>query len=215
MAADLAAVLAAHVSLELMNRRRLRPADYIQSDGLMSAAAKTLDPRDTHNRHSAHHRASEKAGQAPGRQAFAYSKPHRLACRLRAALDQPSPRPREPMLRRWSLVTWCPCHMIPRPAGTRKLSIRWGSECHSSTTCRGCEYLTTFGYEGRSPRRGLPRKTQRETDSGSCKPSGNSRIWPDKKGGGLQDGSSVFNGIAQSLIGYRYTIPQWITQCIQ
>lgn len=39
IAPDLRAVLAPHVSLQLMDQRRLRPADDIQSDGLMGIAA--------------------------------------------------------------------------------------------------------------------------------------------------------------------------------
>ena len=39
--ADLRAVLAAHVALELVDRRRLRPTDDVQGDGLMRVAAET------------------------------------------------------------------------------------------------------------------------------------------------------------------------------
>jgi hypothetical protein len=36
--------------------------------------------------------------------------------------------------------------------------------------------------------------------------------WPDQNSGGLQNGVRDFNNLARNLIGYRYTIPQWITQ---
>ena len=42
IAPELGAVLAAHVSLQLVDRRRLRPPDVIQRDGLMRIAAETL-----------------------------------------------------------------------------------------------------------------------------------------------------------------------------
>lgn len=43
IAADLAAILAAHVSLELVNRRRLRPADNIEGNRLMGTAPEAFD----------------------------------------------------------------------------------------------------------------------------------------------------------------------------
>jgi hypothetical protein len=43
IAPNLRAVLAAHVTFQLVNRRRLRPADDIQSHSLMRVAAKAAD----------------------------------------------------------------------------------------------------------------------------------------------------------------------------
>ena len=43
IAADLRAVLAAHVTFELVDRRRLRPAHNVQSDRLMRIASETAN----------------------------------------------------------------------------------------------------------------------------------------------------------------------------
>jgi hypothetical protein len=43
IAADLRAILASHVALELVDRRRLRPADDIEGNRLMGVAAEALD----------------------------------------------------------------------------------------------------------------------------------------------------------------------------
>ena len=42
IATDLRAILAAHVALQLVDRRRLRPPDDVQGDGLMRVAAETF-----------------------------------------------------------------------------------------------------------------------------------------------------------------------------
>ena len=43
IAADLRAVLAAHVALKFMNGRRLRPPDDVEGDGLIGVATETSD----------------------------------------------------------------------------------------------------------------------------------------------------------------------------
>jgi hypothetical protein len=46
----------------------------------------------------------------------------------------------------------------------------------------------------------------------SCKALGSDRKQPDQKGGCLKDWLNEINEMARNLIGYRYTIPQLITQ---
>jgi hypothetical protein len=42
-----------------------------------------------------------------------------------------------------------------------------------------------------------------------------SQKWPEKNAGGLQNQVRDFNGLARNPIGYRYTIPQRISEQIQ
>jgi hypothetical protein len=85
IAADLRAVLAAHVAFQLMDRRSLRSAYDVQSDGLVGIAAETADLKVAVSGVERVAEGRGTAAPAPCSRAFVGSKLRRRACRLACA----------------------------------------------------------------------------------------------------------------------------------
>jgi hypothetical protein len=121
IASDFGALAAAHVSLQLMDRRCLRSPHDVEGNCLMRVAAKAFHFEIGRTRRGSHRRARAMAAPAPESRASACSKPRRRAGRHPCALPSPAPQLLGSMRRRWSRVTWCPFERgCAGPRGTGK-----------------------------------------------------------------------------------------------